>query len=544
MKGSALELVSILHEAPGGTGTQLLSIALTRSWNRFACSLTSQSEGVRFLKPRVTAVPAGLSGCASSEEICDIDNPAVFQGAHAQDSNGPLLIMNGRYALELDRQMLMSAAREFAGVTSLELSGAPSYYDEILKVGRDAEVLGYRRSYHPRLYPSSPPDSWPSLIIIAKEVRHLFSRQGVPKDYGEFVAFCETHYVPVRCLIGSGRALDLAMPGDLLEYFTRISPMLARHRRRGRGDNGSREPSLHGSVIAEKGSQLQKGVVGIGPLYLGEGCEVGAECVLSGCMIGPGAVVPPKTVVRGQVWLRSGRTDGRGEVSTLPLVRLECRSGYRRWPLFSYARFGKRIFDFLFALTAMALLVIAFPAIAVAIKCTSSGPVFYRHKRQGLHGKPFDCLKFRTMVTDASRMQQDLKEINEVDGPQFKIEDDPRVTIVGQFLRTTNLDELPQFLNVLAGQMSIVGPRPSPDDENQMCPSWREARLSVRPGITGLWQVRRSPAREHDFQEWIRYDRDYVRGVSFLLDVKIILMTVVEMAGRFFRLFQGAKARP
>src|SRR5207248_7868201 len=103
-------------------------------------------------------------------------------------------------------------------------------------------------------------------------------------------------------------------------------------------------------------------------------------------------------------------------------------------------------------------------------------------------------------------------------GPQFYIEWDVRVTKVGRFLRQTRLDELPQFFNVLRGQMSVVGPRPSPFKENQFCPAWREARLSVRPGITGLWQVKRTRTVGLDFQEWIKYDIEYVENASFSLD--------------------------
>ncbi|MCD6405245.1 MAG: sugar transferase, partial [Planctomycetes bacterium] len=188
-------------------------------------------------------------------------------------------------------------------------------------------------------------------------------------------------------------------------------------------------------------------------------------------------------------------------------------------------------------------LVIVLPAIAVAIKLTSKGPVFYAARRQGLHGRRFSCLKFRTMVAGAQQGQQELRAINEVDGPQFKIGDDPRITTLGAFLRETNLDEIPQFLNVLAGHMSIVGPRPSPDEENQMCPSWREARLSVRPGITGLWQVSRSRDRKNDFQEWIYYDTKYVRHISLWRDLVIAVKTAWILLAGFLRLF-AARSRP
>ena len=120
-------------------------------------------------------------------------------------------------------------------------------------------------------------------------------------------------------------------------------------------------------------------------------------------------------------------------------------------------------------------------------------------------------------------------EQNRADGPQFYIPDDPRLLRCGGWLRRFQIDELPQFVNVLLGHMSVVGPRPSPDKENQYCPAWREARLSVRPGVTGLWQVRRTREPETDFQEWIRYDLEYVRRQRWSLDLWIILQTVLKL---------------
>ena len=129
-------------------------------------------------------------------------------------------------------------------------------------------------------------------------------------------------------------------------------------------------------------------------------------------------------------------------------------------------------------------------------------------------------------------MKAELAAKNQADGPQFFIENDPRLLRCGGFLRKFQLDELPQFWNVLVGHMSVVGPRPSPDKENQYCPTWREARLSVRPGVTGLWQVQRTRQPQTDFQEWIKYDLEYVQRASFRLDVWIILNTVKRLLGR------------
>ena len=187
---------------------------------------------------------------------------------------------------------------------------------------------------------------------------------------------------------------------------------------------------------------------------------------------------------------------------------------------------SKRLFDIGFALVALAVTLPFYPLIMLAIYLEDSRPFFFGHRRESVGGKEFPCLKFRTMYNNAEDIKRQLEEQNQADGPQFFIEDDPRITRVGRFMRKLNIDELPQFFNVLIGQMSVVGPRPSPYKENQYSPAWRETRLSTRPGVTGLWQVERSREPGKDFQEWIRYDIRYVENISWKLDFYIILKTV------------------
>ncbi len=141
------------------------------------------------------------------------------------------------------------------------------------------------------------------------------------------------------------------------------------------------------------------------------------------------------------------------------------------------------------------------------------------------------------MHVGAGEIQERLRVISQVDGPQFKIAEDPRISTAGRFLRDTFLDEIPQFLNVLLGQMSVIGPRPSPESENTLCPWWRDARLSVRPGITGLWQVCRTRQPGKDFQEWIHYDTEYVRNLSLRMDLWIFWQTVKKIARDFVHQF-------
>jgi lipopolysaccharide/colanic/teichoic acid biosynthesis glycosyltransferase len=170
--------------------------------------------------------------------------------------------------------------------------------------------------------------------------------------------------------------------------------------------------------------------------------------------------------------------------------------------------------------------------IAVAIWLESKGPIFYGDKREGLRGRVFKCWKFRTMYTGAHLAQLDLKALDQTDGPHFKVDRDPRVHRVGRVLRALNLDEIPQLFNVLVGEMSLVGPRPSPFRENQVCVPWRAARLSVRPGITGFWQVCRHNRSAGDFHQWIEYDLLYVQHLSLWLDLKIFAATMLTLGGK------------
>lgn len=189
----------------------------------------------------------------------------------------------------------------------------------------------------------------------------------------------------------------------------------------------------------------------------------------------------------------------------------------------------KRMIDVVVSLIMLLVLSPLLVVVAIAIALNDGWPVFFGHTRQTRGGREFKCWKFRTMLRNAEAMVPDLTNQDRADGPQVFIEDDPRITKIGKFLRRFHIDELPQFWNVLIGDMSLVGPRPSPESENQFCPAWRDARLSVRPGITGLWQVERTRAPGMDFQEWIKYDIKYVNRASLLLDLRICVKTLVRM---------------
>ena len=192
----------------------------------------------------------------------------------------------------------------------------------------------------------------------------------------------------------------------------------------------------------------------------------------------------------------------------------------------------KRLFDIVMSVAVLVCFLPVMLLVALAIIVDDGFPILFGHIRQKKDGKNFKCWKFRTMRRDAESLVPQLQAMNLADGPQVLIENDPRVTRVGRVLRKLQLDEFPQFWNVLRGDMSIVGPRPSPDKENQFCPAWRELRLSVRPGITGLWQVERTRNPGEDFQEWIKYDIEYVRTASFSKDLAIIIKTAWNIVKR------------
>ena len=191
---------------------------------------------------------------------------------------------------------------------------------------------------------------------------------------------------------------------------------------------------------------------------------------------------------------------------------------------------AKRAFDLAAAACGLILLLPLLPVIAILIKLDSPGPIIFTQRRVGKGGRVFTCYKFRSMVRDAESMRSKLSHLNEATGPAFKIRDDPRVTEVGGFLRRSSLDEIPQLVNVLCGQMSIVGPRPQIPAEVELYEPWQRRRLEVKPGITCLWQI---AGRSHiGFDEWMRLDLEYLRRRSLGLDLWILLRTLPAVIAR------------
>lgn len=196
---------------------------------------------------------------------------------------------------------------------------------------------------------------------------------------------------------------------------------------------------------------------------------------------------------------------------------------------FSFYEIIKRVIDVVCSFVGVLVLSPLFVVIAIIIKFTSKGPVFFSQKRVGRDGKEFKMYKFRSMVVNAEELKEKLAAQNEMSGPMFKMKDDPRVTKVGKFIRKTSIDELPQLLNVLKGDMSLVGPRPSLPKEVAQFEEWMYRRLEVKPGLTCYWQV--SGRNNIDFEDWMKLDIKYVDERSTWIDIKLIFKTVGVLFG-------------
>lgn len=193
--------------------------------------------------------------------------------------------------------------------------------------------------------------------------------------------------------------------------------------------------------------------------------------------------------------------------------------------------FFKRVFDVVLSFVSLVLLSPLLLTIAAMIKITSPGPVFFQQTRCGLGGRRFTLYKFRSMINNAEQMRAELHQLNELDGPVFKISDDPRITTVGRWLRRFSLDELPQLWNIFSGEMSFVGPRPAVPEEVDQYEDWQRRRLRMRPGLTCIWVLE---GRSHvDFNRWMQLDLKYIDTWSLWLDTKIFLRTIpIVLSGR------------
>ncbi len=472
------------------------------------------------------------------------------------------VVSNGRFATRINSELLAKMLAEIpADVVAVNAESELLAARERVRLTAQGKVAGFRRLYDDSAELASFPSDWPHHLFINTGVlQRVVDDQALAASFSAVVEKCRSNGLTLLSVNVAGAALDLETEAGLLSFCAagvRPSSWCSATRTAAGGHSpaahceheADREPRLTGQVLLGKDVHISPNVVIVGPTIIGDNVRIERGAIISSSIIGPQAHVPRNQllrncIVRGPRFQTEGRAGSRSRTSKqIPSRKMdiECRGFatdvFRTWRAFFYARCFKRLLDFFAAVIVLALFAPVAPFIALAIKLTSPGPVFYKDKRQGLHGKAFNCLKFRTMRTGSEMIQEKLRVVSQVDGPQFKIKSDPRVTTVGKFLRDTYIDEIPQFLNVLLGQMSVVGPRPSPESENTLCPSWRDARLSVRPGITGLWQVCRTRKPEQDFQEWIHYDTEYVRGLSIGMDLWICRQTIKKMVESFVSQF-------
>ncbi|MAJ16529.1 MAG: exopolysaccharide biosynthesis polyprenyl glycosylphosphotransferase [Opitutia bacterium TMED67] len=199
---------------------------------------------------------------------------------------------------------------------------------------------------------------------------------------------------------------------------------------------------------------------------------------------------------------------------------------FQTTPAPSLQSLTKQMIDYIAAFTMILILSPLLLICALSVKLTSQGPIMFRQKRSGINGRPFTMFKFRSMNTNAEQRKHELEAMNEMSGPVFKVSSDPRITPIGKILRKYSLDELPQLINVLQGSMSLVGPRPLPEDETKRFEDLsHRRRLSVKPGLTCLWQISgRNEVKE--FSDWVRLDLEYIDNWSLWLDIKILIRTI------------------
>ncbi len=460
---------------------------------------------------------------------------------HNDSESSWLFLTNGNYLAQTDpiwlQELLASRHHE---VVFLTVDPELSSFREKVRYNQQGQIIGFRRHYADVAWQDDLPDNWPHHILVRKSAVQKMLCQGqlqLNLNFGQFLDRCGQIGVKFHSLRIAGFLTDLNNSGELRE-LTRVvlqnNPLapikLNSHESLSQNDS----PCLFGRISRGHNVRIDSSAIIIGPTVIGDNVTIGPDSIIRSAVIPSGATVSAHQVIDSCVLPAPGRCSLAGAPRNPtpdwllpgPPPRTQW---YKSWPKYSYVELYKRWADIAFSLIILTLFLPFFPIVVAAIKINSPGPIFFKHKRQGRYGREFGCIKFRTMMKDADKMQDQLRLLNrnQVDGPQFKMENDPRVSTVGKFLRDTSIDEIPQFINVLMGQMSVVGPRPSPERENTFCASWRDARLSVRPGITGLWQVCRTREEGRDFQEWVVHDTRYVREVNWKLDIWICWKTVI-----------------
>jgi lipopolysaccharide/colanic/teichoic acid biosynthesis glycosyltransferase len=492
---------------------------------------------------------------SSSNNILFYDGKVPVPAIYSEnDSKAWYVISDGRFFARTD-MLLLDETITRIGSDVVTVNVEPRLKAGCEKVLTDSrqDLVGVRLLYADAVQPAPIPSDWPHhLFIRSGIISRLFKDGTLPTTFSEFLSQCCLISANITGIGIGGLTLDLNTEQGLLSLLSgglegkanwqRNSPAneKAIHNNNIKISNNTK---LFGEIVFGRNVTIGTNAIIAGPAVIADNVNIAEKAVIRESIIGPDVSVPAGSVLQNRVIVDSGQISGQSSNVVNCCVPPDLLDGdfsqsrYRIWPRFSYTRCTKRIADIIVSAIVLVVFAPILPFVALAVKLDSKGPIFFKDMRQGLHGKRFACLKFRTMLVGADAMQEKLRAINEADGPQFVIADDPRRSRVGRFLRETYIDEIPQFLSILLGRMSIVGPRPSPESENILCPFWRDARLSVRPGLTGLWQICRTRQPMKDFQEWIHYDIEYVRNLSIGLDLWICLQTAKKMFFNFVSQF-------
>jgi lipopolysaccharide/colanic/teichoic acid biosynthesis glycosyltransferase len=519
-------------------------------------ALTFNKDNVVFAVPAEWGVERMGTG---SRVVSYTDEAPDFRVLQKGASGTWLAVSNGRFVTQMNGRLLERVLADVeADVVAITARPELIAYHEKVRLTTGGVVAGFRRIYvdHAEPHPIPIPGDWPHHFFVRTRILgDPCINVALPQLFPALLRARHSNALRFAAFGVAGLAWDIETEDGLLNLCrTRLS--LRRQPRSGWttahngnqaaiADGVSMDAVLRGKVLIGENVRIGPKAIIVGPTVIADNVTIGQGATIYSSVVCSNVSVHSGQFLSNGILRESELHDKGPELSTgngsrragLDATEVSGGQPFRMWPRYSYGGCFKRVFDIIFSAMVILVAIPIFPIIALAIKLTSRGPVFFKDTRQGLHGRSFNCLKFRTMLAGADKMQRRLRILNEADGPQFKMTDDPRISVIGGFLRDTYIDELPQFFNVLVGQMSIVGPRPSPEAENTLCPSWRDARLSVRPGVTGLWQICRTREPMRDFQEWIHYDTMYVRDLSLRMDLSICWRTAMRMFRNFVKQF-------
>jgi lipopolysaccharide/colanic/teichoic acid biosynthesis glycosyltransferase/dTDP-glucose pyrophosphorylase len=474
-------------------------------------------------------------------------------------SEGPFWVLNSNIFINADIQEMFVRHRESGAIAT---TGAIRLHNNPWAMERiESDVFGYVKTIHrihpaqekrsmllplglylfePEIFKLIPPAGY---FDLKEQLFSLIYEHGLPSAIWEVQGYYRLintvdDYLEVNADVMRGRVYFPDLPIDHDSYP-------------GGGSHAqlAETATILDPVLLGADTSIGDQAVIVGPTVIGDRCQVGPrtilnECILlqdacigqgvylDRCIIGEGVAVENSTHLHRKIVLAKypGITDKTvfdiGKKFSLgPTAVIRPSQIFNRTQRFYLVI--KRVGDIILAAIGLMVSLPLTILIALAIKLDSPGEVIFRQRRCGKNGHAFVMYKFRSMFSNAEELKREIQVLNEVDGPMFKITVDPRVTRLGSWLRRTNLDELPQLWNVLKGDMSFIGPRPLSMDEMRFSPSWRDIRLIVRPGLTGLWQSKAHT--QTSFADWIRYDTYYVRHLSPWLDIKIVFETIIRV---------------